>query len=108
MPESPVHEVGPTSQAAVSAAAEPRRRATAGSVVQRLHLARYSGVYLWGAFILIFAIWVPSTFLTWTTVKSVGTGEAVTGVLALAVLFPLAAGEFDLSIAQNMGFSAIL
>jgi ribose transport system permease protein len=74
----------------------------------RLHLSRYSGLGIWAAFIILYAIWVPDTFLTATTVKAIGTGQAVTAVLALAALFPLAAGSFDLSIAQNMGFGAVL
>ena len=34
-------------------------------------LGRFSGFALWGLFILIFALWVPQTFLTASTVKSI-------------------------------------
>ncbi len=71
-------------------------------------MTRFSGLYLWAAFIIIYAIWVPATFLTGTTAKSIAADEAVTGVLALSALFPLAAGAYDLSIAQNLGFSALI
>jgi ribose transport system permease protein len=74
----------------------------------RLQPSRFSGIYLWMGFVVIFAIWVPDTFLTAATAKSIVGDQAITAILALAVLFPLAVGEFDLSIAQNLGFSAFI
>lgn len=72
------------------------------------NLARFSGLYVLAIFIVIFSLWVPSTFLTVTTLKSVLGDQAITLVLALGLLIPLAAGQFDLSVAQNLGFSAIV
>jgi ribose transport system permease protein len=77
-------------------------------VLARLRLGRFSGLFLWAAIIVVFAIWVPDTFLTSTTLKSILSTQAITGVLAIAVLFPLAVGAFDLSAAQNMGLSALV
>ena len=71
-------------------------------------MARFSGVYVWALFILVFALWVPSTFLTGTTVKAILGDQAITVVLAVGILPALAAGQFDLSFAQNMGFSAVV
>ena len=87
-----------------------RRRVAARlrSVIGHAHLARVSGVYLLGVFILVFAVWVPGTFLTGATVKSVLGAQAITGIAALAVMFPLVAGVFDLSVAQNLGLSAVV
>jgi ribose transport system permease protein len=59
---------------------------------------RYSGVYLVVLFIVVFGIWVPSEFLTTSTLHSVAAQQAVTGMIALAVLIPLAAGLYDLSV----------
>ena len=42
------------------------------------------------------------------TAKSIASDQAITGILALAVLIPLAAGGFDLSVAQNLGVSAVV
>ena len=53
---------------------------------------------------MIFSIWVPDTFLTAVTWKTILISQAFTGILALAVLTPLATGMFDLSVAQTMGF----
>lgn len=81
---------------------------TSPVILARLALERASGVVLWLIFILVFALWVPDTFLTSTTAKAIAGDQAITVILALGVLFTLAAGEFDLSIAQNLGLSAVL
>lgn len=73
-----------------------------------LHLARFSGLYLWAGIILIFTLWLPGTFLTGDTAKSIASDQAISAVLALAVLVPLAAGCIDISAAQLLGTSAIV
>lgn len=85
----------------------PAQQASA-SVQIRSALERSSGIFVLLALILVFAIWVPDTFLTGTTAKSIASDQAITLILALGVLFVLAAGEFDLSIAQNLGLSAVI
>lgn len=84
----------------------PRRQITLGRLASTL--GRYSGVYVWLALIVVFAIWVPETFLTQTTFKSILNDQAITGILALGVLMAFAAGQFDLSSAQNLGLSAVV
>jgi ribose transport system permease protein len=69
-------------------------------------LGRYSGVLVWALLIVVFAVWVPSTFLTQVTFRSILGGQSVTAILALGVLFAFSAGQFDLSAAQNLGLSA--
>jgi ribose transport system permease protein len=69
---------------------------------------RYSGLVLWALFVVVFALWVPELFLTSATAKSVAGDQAVTVILALGALFTLAAGQYDLSIAQNLGLSAVV
>jgi ribose transport system permease protein len=71
-----------------------------------LELSRFSGLYIWAGFILLFALWIPDTFLTSVTVRSIAGNQAITAILVLGVLFTLAAGRFDLSVAQNLGLSA--
>lgn len=78
------------------------------SLLQGLRLGRNSGLLIFGAIIVIFAIWIPDTFLTTVTVKNILETQALTAILALGLLFPLAAGVFDLSVAQNIGFSAMV
>jgi ribose transport system permease protein len=68
---------------------------------------RFSGVYAFVAIFVIFAIWVPSTFLTSTTFKVVLAQQSVTALVALGLMIPLAAGVFDLSIGGVLGLSVV-
>ncbi len=87
-----------------TAADEPRRR-FAGS---GFGLDRFSGVYLWVLFIVVFGIWTPSEFLTSSTLHSVASTQAVTGIVALAVLIPLAGGLYDLSVGATANLTGML
>ena len=69
---------------------------------------RFSGLYLWALFIIVFGLWVPSSFLTTSTLHSVAAQQAVTGMIGLAVLIPLAAGLYDLSVGATANISGIL
>jgi ribose transport system permease protein len=66
-----------------------------------LGMARFSGLYVWIIFIIIFAIWVPKYFLTMATASSIASAQVVTGVMAFAVMIPLIAGVFDLSVGST-------
>jgi len=75
------------------------------SLLTRLGLDRFSALYLWGVFIVIFGIWKTDTFLSWTSAKLI-LGENVSiGILALAFLIPFCASTFDLSIGAVMSLS---
>jgi ribose transport system permease protein len=80
-----------------------RMRKSVGAV-----LGRYSGVFVWVLLVVVFAIWLPSTFLTMVTFRSILGGQSITAILAMGVLIAFAAGQFDLSAAQNLGLSAII
>lgn len=69
---------------------------------------RYSGLYIWAAFIIVFGIWKTSLFLSAATVHSVASEYAVSAILALAVLVPLAAGIYDLSVGSVINLSTIV
>ena len=93
-------DIPPKADAPVSAALLPRRLSRA--------LSRYSGVVIWAGLIVLFGILEPSTFLTTSTLRSVLSDQAITAMMALALLLPLAAGVFDLSIASMMGLAIML
>jgi ribose transport system permease protein len=69
---------------------------------------RFSGLYLWAFFIIVFGIWVPDEFLTTSTLHSVAAQQAVTGMVALAILIPLAAGLYDLSVGATANLCGII
>lgn len=76
--------------------------------VNRLGFDRFSGLYVMAIVIVFFSIVLPETFPTTTTLKGVANDQAITAILALALIIPLAAGVYDLSIAGMLGFSVML
>lgn len=73
-----------------------------------LGLGRFSGVFVFAAMFVLFSVWVPDAFLSSTTWKTIADTHAITAILAIGLLIPLSAGVYDLSIAQNAGFCAIV
>jgi ribose transport system permease protein len=69
---------------------------------------RFSGLYLWATFIIVFAVWTPETFLTSGTAQSIAQQQSIVAMMAIALLLPLSAGAYDLSIGAVVNFSAIL
>ncbi|MEA2172055.1 MAG: ribose transport system permease protein [Solirubrobacteraceae bacterium] len=78
------------------------------TLLRLLAIDRLSGVYAWGLLIIIFGVWLPDTFLTTATFKTISANQAVTALAAMALIIPLTAGLFDLSIAANLGLTAVL
>jgi ribose transport system permease protein len=68
----------------------------------------FSGLYLWALFIVVFGVWKPSLFLTLDTARSIASSQAIIGVLGIALLIPLAAGAYDLSIGATINLSAVV
>ena len=93
--------------------AQPAVRETAShsvvrSVLGRLELGRYSGLFLTVVLIAIFAARIPDTFLTTTTAQAIARNQAITLVLSLSLMVSLCAGYFDLSVGQNFGLGAVV
>jgi ribose transport system permease protein len=93
------------------------RRSTLGDHVRRGaatlwkpqdFMRRFGVILVWFATIAIFSILRPDTFFTFTTVQTLAGSQAVLLILALGLLIPLTAGEFDLSAAAVMGLSLVL
>lgn len=73
-----------------------------------LSFRNVSALYVFVALFILFAFWVPDTFLTWQVWQTLFDAEAVTAILAIALVIPLAAGSFDLAIGAELGFGAIV
>jgi ribose transport system permease protein len=67
---------------------------------------RYAVVLALIGLIVGFSLLRPDTFFTKANFESILITESVLVILALGVILPLAAGEFDLSVAAVLGFSA--
>jgi len=70
-------------------------------------LSRYGVLILLILLIAGFSVWQQDRFFTLGNFAAILTGQAIPLIIAIAVIFPLAAGEFDLSVAANLSFIAI-
>ncbi|HTX09302.1 MAG TPA: ABC transporter permease [Solirubrobacteraceae bacterium] len=73
-----------------------------------LHPRRTSAIYVFIAIFIIFSLWVPSTFLSGTTWKTLLDEQAITAIVAVGLIIPMAAGAFDLAVGSEVGFGVIL
>jgi ribose transport system permease protein len=73
-----------------------------------LGLDRFSGLYVWAALILLFALWVPHLFLTATNFRIIAGSQAITAMVALGLIVPVACGAFDLSIGGTLGMGVCI
>ena len=88
--------------------AESTASAPQKSLLTRLGIDRFSALYLAGAFIVIFGIWKPDTFLSVASFKLILGENVAIGMLALAFLVPLATNSFDLSIGAMTSLSLVV
>src|SRR5690348_4698013 len=66
---------------------------------------RYALVLAWAVVIVVFGFIRPDTFLSAANFQTIFGSQAVLLIATLGLLFPLAAGEFDLSIGGILGFT---
>lgn len=77
-------------------------------MIKRLALDRFSALYLWGFFMIVFGVLRPKTFLSGTSLQLVIIENVIYGVLAIAFLVPLTTGTYDLSIGTMMSLSLVI
>lgn len=91
---------------AAEGAAAPAKHGGRRSIDARALVGKYAVVLALIAMIVGFSIALPDTFFTVANLKQVLLTQAVLVILSLGLIIALAAGEFDLSIAALVGFSA--
>lgn len=69
--------------------------------------SRWSGPILLVAMMVVFTILEPGVFLTESNLLAVVNNQAITAIVALGLLFPLASGVFDISIGGAITLSVI-
>jgi ribose transport system permease protein len=74
----------------------------------RSFLARFALLGVLLAFVVFFSIARPDTYFTVDNLTTTLSQQAVLGILVIALILPLVIGEFDLSVAANLGLGAIL
>lgn len=75
---------------------------------QKLHFGNIGAVYVWIAIIIIFSILEPDEFPKWETVQAILNQNAIAGLVALALVVPLSARVFDLSVGSAMGLCNVI
>jgi ribose transport system permease protein len=78
-----------------------------GAVGRALSFRNASALWVFVVIFVVFSIWVPDTFLTWTTWRTLIDAEAIPAIVAVGLVLPLAAGAFDLAIGSELGFSTV-
>jgi ribose transport system permease protein len=73
-----------------------------------LSFRNVSALYIFAVLFVLFALWVPDTFLTSGVWRSLLANSALTALVAIAVTIPLAAGVFNLAVGTEVGMAAIL
>jgi ribose transport system permease protein len=71
-------------------------------------LEQFGLIIVWFAMMAVFGYLRPETFLTWANLSTILGSQAVLVVVALGLLIPLTANDFDLSIAYTMTLSSML
>lgn len=84
------------------AAPATRRRGTRGATP-----ARWSLPILLLIMVIGFGILRPSEFLVWSNAQAILLAQSVGAIVALAAVVPLIAGEIDVSIGANAGFTSV-
>lgn len=79
--------------------AKPKRRINLG-------FDRYSGIYVWAVLVVVFSLWIPDLFLSWDNFRTILSFQAISTIVALGLIVPVAAGAFDLTIASTLTVSA--
>jgi ribose transport system permease protein len=84
----------------------------AAAIARRIGWARLAEAFaLLGATVALgalFGVLVPGIFLSWNNISTMLGSQAVLVALSLALIIPLTAGDFDLSIASTLTLSAML
>jgi ribose transport system permease protein len=70
--------------------------------------SRYAGVVLLALMVLVFALALPGKFFVYDNLIGLMNTQAIAAIVALGLLFPLAAGAFDISISGAITPSVVL
>ena len=81
---------------------------TGMSIKRKRFFEKYALIGVWILLIAGFGSAMPHSFLTWGSFSIMFASYAPAALLALAIIVPLLAGDYDLSVAATMTFSAAL
>lgn len=85
----------------------PEVPAPARRLLAALSFRKLSAIYIFVLLFAVFSFWVPTTFLTVGTWRSLLDSQALTAMAAVGLMIPVAAGAFDLAIGAEVGVTSI-
>jgi ribose transport system permease protein len=91
-----------------AAAATGDRRSFSARLRRGLSFQSIGGVYVLLAMIVLFSIWVPETFPELATARQILNNNAIGAMAAMALIIPLSAGVFDISVPYTMTLSGVM
>ena len=71
-------------------------------------LGRFALVGVWALLIAGFSLAMPGVFLSWANFTAMFGSSAPAAMLAIALIIPITAGDFDLSVGANLTLSACI
>lgn len=80
--------------------AKPKKRFNFG-------IDKYSGIYVWALLVIVFSLWIPDLFLNLDNFRTILSFQAISTIVALGLIIPVAAGAFDLTIAATLTVGAV-
>src|ERR1700744_293711 len=101
----PAHATVPTNPVSVNGP-PPRAHAKRQAIIDRA--SPFALVVVLAVVLMAFSLALPSTFPTRGNFEAMVNSQGVLLILCLAVLFPLRAGDFDLSVSSNAVLVACL
>jgi ribose transport system permease protein len=104
-----IDEIADSAQDSATSVAGPTNRPSGWRrAAHALSFSNVSALYVFAVIFVVFALWIPETFLKVDTWKAMIDSQVVTAMAAIGLTIALAAGVFDLAIGAELGFGAIL
>jgi ribose transport system permease protein len=77
-------------------------------IKRTMSLRNASAIYLFVVLFVLFSLWEPNTFLTAQTWRSLLDNQAISALVAIALIVPLSAGVVDLAVGSEVGLGSIV
>src|ERR1700760_4545102 len=89
----------------VETASNKRRFIPSHRLLSYLSFRSIGALYVWALIVVVFGVWIPDLFFTSSTLGQIANGYSIDAIAALALVLPLSAGVYDLSVGSIMGLS---
>lgn len=98
-----------TDAQSASAAPGPQRlEPSSRRLRELLGFRNISAIYILIILFVVFSLWIPDTFLTSTTWRTLIDSQSIVGLAAIALVISLAAGVFNLAVGHQVGAAGII